>query len=241
MTLKPLSGFQYLMAGYRIILQPGLRRFVVMPLLINILFFTGLFYTLQYFVAEFDAWFLTHLPTWLQWLSSAIWVLFFISFFLVFIYAFVAVANIIAAPFNNLLAEKVEGYLTGKLPPQRTMLEDLKDIPRTIGRQLGIILYFVPRALIFLTLFFIPVVNLVAAPLWFLFSAWFIAMQYVYFPTDNHRLPMQQVRAWLGKRKWPALGLGSCILLAMMIPGVNLVTMPAAVAAATKFWVEENK
>jgi CysZ protein len=150
-------------------------------------------------------------------------------------------ANIAAAPFNNLLAEKVEWHLTGKLPPQRTLFASLMDIPRVIGRQLMIILYFVPRAIVLGILFFIPVVNLFAAILWFGFNAWFMTMQYLDFPTDNHHISLSNVRAWMSARKWLALEFGSSVLFAMMIPGINLITMPAAVAAATKFWIEESK
>ena len=152
-----------------------------------------------------------------------------------------ALANVIAAPFNNILSEKVELYLTGALPPQRTISESLREVPRVIWRQMSIILYFIPRALVLLVLFFIPVVNVLAAPLWFLFSAWFMAIQYIDFPTDNHKISFPDVRVWAGEHRWATLGLGASILLAMMIPGLNLVTMPAAVAAATKFWLEENR
>lgn len=234
------SGLGYLMAGYGIISQPGLRRFVIIPLIINLLFFVALFFTLKHFVVELNAWLAGYLPTWLQWLSGVIWVLFFITFMLIFLYAFVMLANIVAAPFNNLLAEKVEHYLTGKLPPQRTFTQNMMDIPRVIERQLMIMLYFVPRALVLGILFFIPVINIFAAALWFGFSAWFMAMQYLDFPTDNHRVPLRDVRAWMSTRKWLSLEFGACILGAMMIPGLNLVTMPAAVAAATKFWIEER-
>lgn len=237
---QSLSGIQYLLAGYEIIIQPGLRRFVIIPIVINFLFFLGLFFALKHFVVVFDQWFLGYLPAWLQWLSGIIWLLFFMSFSLFFLYAFVTFANVVAAPFNNLLAEKVELYLRGQTPPQRTMLENIADIPRVIWRQVSIILYFLPRALAILVLFFIPVVNLLAAPLWFLFSGWLMALQYIDFPTDNHRIAPADVRSWAAARKWPTVTLGVSILLAMMIPGLNLVTMPAAVAAATKFWIEEN-
>lgn len=238
---KTLSGFHYLLAGYGIILQPGLRRFVLIPLAINFLFFLVLFVFLKHMVVAFDQWILAQLPAWLQWLGGVIWLLFFMSFFIFFLYAFVAFANVIAAPFNSLLAEKVECYLTGQQPPPVSIFENLKDAPRAIWRQLGIIWYFAPRALVLLILFFIPVINLLAAPLWFMFSAWFMAMQYIDFPTDNHRIPWSDVRIWASEHRWPTLSFGVSVLLAMMIPGLNLVTMPAAVAAATKFWVEESQ
>ncbi|MCA4079158.1 sulfate transporter CysZ, partial [Pseudomonas kurunegalensis] len=37
-----------------------------------------------------------------------------------------------------------------------------------------------------------------------------------------------------------SLGFGGITYLALMIPGVNVVMMPAAVAGATLFWVRER-
>lgn len=42
MPIPALSGPGYLGAGLRLILQPGLRQFVLLPLGINLLLFAGL-------------------------------------------------------------------------------------------------------------------------------------------------------------------------------------------------------
>jgi CysZ protein len=238
---QTLSGLQYLLAGFSLITEPGLRRYVLAPLIINFLFFIGLFFALIHFVDEFNRWFINHVPSWLQWLSGIVWLLFLAAFILVFIYAFVVMANVVAAPFNSVLSEKVELFLTGKLPPQKSILDNIKGLPHVLWRQLMMMAYFVPRAVVLLLLFFIPVINAFSMVAWFLFSAWYMAMQYVDYPTDNHQISFRDVRRFLGQRKGSALSLGSCILVGMMIPGVNLVIMPAAVAAATKFWIDENK
>ncbi|MFP3499407.1 sulfate transporter CysZ, partial [Pseudomonas sp. SIMBA_059] len=39
---------------------------------------------------------------------------------------------------------------------------------------------------------------------------------------------------------WQSLGFGGITYLALMIPGVNVLMMPAAVAGATLFWVREK-
>lgn len=237
----PISGIDYFIEGFKLITKPGLKRFVVIPLSINIILFISLFFLLKHFVGEFDIWFAQHLPSWLRWLASVLWVLFFLSFILVFVYTFVTLANIISAPFNSLLAEKVELYLTGSIPEPRSLFDNIKDIPRILGRQLSILGYYLPRALCLLILFFVPIAQAFAAPLWFLFNAWFLALTYIDYPTDNHRIPMREVRAWLKERRWVSLGFGVSVLVATMIPVVNFFTIPAAVAAATKFWIEENK
>jgi len=51
---------------------------------------------------------------------------------------------------------------------------------------------------------------------------------------------MRDVRVWLHQRRWAALGFGVSVLVCSMIPVLNCFVIPAAVAGATKFWVEQN-
>lgn len=235
------DGVHYLFAGFGLITKPGLKRFVIIPLLINIVVFTLLFLLMKHYMGAFNDWVSGYLPAWLQWLSAVIWLLFFVGFFLVFICAFAACGAIAAAPFNGLLAEKTEQYLTGQQPVDRGLLENLKDVPRIIGRQFAIIFFYLPRALLILLLFFVPVIHGIAVILWFLFSAWFLAMQYIDFPTDNHRIPVAEVRVWLDERRAATLGFGMSLMFVMSIPVLNFFAIPAAAAGAAKFWVEENR
>ncbi|RDI40961.1 sulfate transporter CysZ [Aquicella lusitana] len=241
MVNNPFSGFYYLMAGFGLISKPGLRRYVILPLIINIVLFIILLMLLFHYMDAFNHWFESLLPTWLQWLGNILWLFFFVGFFLIFIYAFVTIGNIVAAPFNSLLAEKVEQYLTGKMPEARGLLENIKDVPRILGRQFAIIGYYLPRAIVLLVLFFIPLAQPFAVVLWFIFNAWFMALTYIDYPTDNHRIPLNDVRAWLGQRRWTSLGFGASVLIASMIPVLNFFTIPAAAAAATRFWIEESQ
>ncbi|OGT56555.1 MAG: sulfate transporter CysZ [Gammaproteobacteria bacterium RIFCSPHIGHO2_12_FULL_43_28] len=234
-------GIHYFLSGFRLIAKPGVRRFVIIPVSLNIVFFIGLFLVLRHFASELNGWIFTHLPGFLRWLSIIFWLLFFISFFLVLIYFFVMMANIISAPFNGLLAEKVEIYLTGQVLVKRSMLETIKDVPRMIGRQLAVLIYSLPRLLLLLILFFIPVIQLVAALLWFIFSAWLMAMTYTDYPSDNHRVSFRQLRDWLRQRRLLALGFGMSVLMVSMIPVLNFFVIPVAVAGATNLWIFQHK
>lgn len=235
-----ISGIQYLLSGFQLISKPGIRRFVIIPLIINITVFTALFFIFNYFIKEFNLWFAHFLPSWLQWLSSIIWLVFFAGFFVMILYTFVTLANIISAPFNSFLAEKVEFYLTGKVFEDRSLWDNIKDIPRIVGRQISIIFYYLPRALLILLLFFVPMVQAIAALVSFLFHAWLMTLTYLDYPTDNHRVAMSKVRAWSHQRRWVSLGFGVSVLIFSMIPIINFFTIPAAVAGATKLWVDEN-
>jgi len=235
-----ISGIKYFIAGFGLITKPGVKRFVIIPLAINILLFLVLFFLLGHFLNSFNHWLSDFLPVWLFWLSWLIWLLFIISFFIIFIFTFVTIGNLIAAPFNSLLAEKVESYLTGRAAEDRGLLENIKDTPRMIARQISVILYYLPRAAGLLLLFFVPVVQGAAGIVWFLFNAWFMTLSFVDYPTDNHRISFTAMRYRLAERRWSSLGFGLAILAAALIPIVQFFVMPAAVAGAVKLWLEEG-
>jgi len=235
------DGVHYLFAGFTLITKPGIKRFVLIPLIINIVLFSALFVVMKHYMAALDAWVLGFLPAWLQWLGAVIWLLFFLGFFFVFIYAFAALGAVVAAPFNGLLAEEVAIYLTGVTPDQRSLFAAVKDVPRVMARQFSIIFYYLPRALLILLLYFVPVIHVLAFFFWIVFSAWFLTLQYIDFPTDNQRVPLSKVRDWLGERRSVTLGFGFSLIFVMSIPVVNFFSITAAAAGATKFWVEENR
>lgn len=234
-----LKGIQYFFAGFGIITKPGIKRFVVIPLIINIVLFSVLFLVIKNYAHLASAYADSYLPAWLHFLSYFIYLFFLIGYFLICIYAFAALGACMAAPFNGLLAAEVELYLTGKPLADKSVWQNVKDIPRLLCRQLSIVGFFLGRAIIILMLSFIPIVNTVTFILWFLFSAWFLTLQYMDFPTDNHHIPIVKVREWLYARRAMTLGFGVCLLVFISIPIVNLFVIPAAVAGATQFFVKE--
>ncbi|MGH8355189.1 MAG: sulfate transporter CysZ [Pseudomonas sp.] len=241
MPAPVLSGPQYLGAGLKLMLRPGLRLFVLLPLTINLILFSVL---IGFAVQQFGAWvdaFMPSLPDWLSFLEYILWPLFVLLVLLMLFFGFSLLANVIAAPFNGFLAEKVEVVLRGEddFPPFR-WAELIAMIPRTLGRELRKLAYFLPRMIGLLILSFIPVVNLVAAPLWILFGVWMMAVQYIDYPADNHKLGWNEMLAWLRAKRWQSLGFGGSVYLALLIPFVNILVMPAAVAGATLFWVRER-
>ncbi len=241
MTPATLSGPQYLREGLTLILSPGLRLFVLLPLAINLLVFIGLIVvSLQQFNGWVEA-FMPSLPNWLSFLEYLLWPLFVVLVLLMVFFTFNLVANIIAAPFNGFLAEKVEIVARGQDNfPAFSWRELLAMVPRTLNREMRKLGYFVPRSIALLILSFIPVLNIIAAPLWLLFGVWMMAVQYIDYPADNNKVSWPDMLAWLREKRWQSLGFGGITYLALLIPFVNLLMMPAAVAGATLFWVREG-
>jgi CysZ protein len=241
MPAPVLSGPQYLREGLKLVLSPGLRLFVLLPLAINLVLFVGLIYLAGH---QFSLWvdtLMPSLPDWLSFLSYVLWPIFVVLVgFMVFI-TFTMLANVIAAPFNGFLAEKVEVVVRGTDDfPTFSWGELIEMIPRTLAREMRKLGYFLPRALGLFILSFIPVVNIIAAPLWLLFGVWMMAIQYIDYPADNHKLGWNEMLAWLREKRWQSMSFGGIVYLALLIPVVNILMMPAAVAGATLFWVRER-
>ncbi len=241
MRNNPLAGVGHAMTGLKLIFRPGLRRFVFIPLLVNILVFSALIY----FGAQYFDAYMNHLlpaDSWLSYLSWILWPLFALAGVLLVFFTFTAVANLISAPFNGLLAEKVEVLLSGRtLDDSSGWSQIVKDFIPSILSELRKLSYFLLRAVFLLLLFLIPGVNVAAPFLWLAFSAWYLALEYADFPMGNHNIRFKEQHQQLRGVRFNALGFGGGITLLMAIPGLNFLAMPAGVAGATALWVRELK
>ena len=235
MPSDPITGAGHLLRGVRLIARPGLRRFVAVPLAVNIVVFAGGIWAAASWFEGFLAAMLARVPGWLQWLEWLLWPLFVVVLLAVVFYGFGLVANLIAAPFNGLLAERVERYLTGRPPPaEQSWSVLLKDLIPTLIDEARKVLYALLLAIPFLLLLFVP---LIGPLLWFAYTAWIMAVQYGDYPMGNHGLKLAEQRKRLKSRRLESLGFGAAVAGLQLIPVLNFVLMPAAVAGATSLWV----
>ena len=236
------SGFSYLAKGFSLLNKPGLKRYVYIPLLINIVFFAIIILIAGHYFGHLLTWLDDLLPGWLHWLNWILWPLFIIAASIFVIYTFVMLANLVGAPFNSLLSEKVETLVIGEKTDDQEggMISSLKDIPRSVKRQLDIIIYYIPRFLILLILFIIPGINIIASAVWFIFGCWIMAMQYLDYPMDNHKVPFKTMRQQMREKNFKYLAFGCTVTIAMLIPIVNFFAMPAAVIGATLMYAEDK-
>lgn len=240
------AGPLYLARGFALLREKALRRYVVIPILINIVLIVGLLTLAGWQLSGWlDYWLSSLLPSWLQWLESVLWWIAMVLFTLAFCYIFTLLANLIASPFNGMLSSRVEQLVTGTAPESGLSLggEMLDGITGELRR----LRYYIGRAALLalasLVLLFIPIANLAIAPLWFIFGAFMLAFEYLDQPMANRGLTFEVKMSRLRARRWRHLGFGSVVTLATAIPLANLVVMPAAVIGATLLYLEtsENK
>jgi len=250
--INSLSGADFFFKGFELIRRKGVRRFVFIPLAINILLFSIAFYYLLNQIDHLMVWIESTIPNWLSWISYLLWPLAILSVFIIFSFIFTTVANWLAAPFNGLLSEKMEFLLlsdrsrnTSSNNTQAISADDIgmtdiiKDIPRTLSREWQKLAYYLPRAVgFFILLIMLPIIGQI---FWFLFVAWMMAIQYKDYPFDNHKVSFVEMKQVLKRNQKVSYSFGVTVAIFSMIPIINLIVMPVAICGATALWVEKYR
>ncbi|MBB3190040.1 sulfate transporter CysZ [Halomonas cerina] len=229
-----LDAFTALTRGTRLVYTRGLRRYVFLPILVNLLVYAAMLaYVLTHFGGWLDSW-MAMVPGWLDWLSWLIWPLFVVSLVLIVFFTFSLVTHLIAAPFYGFLAEKVETVATGRAPrDDRGLAKTALD---ALGREMVKLAYILPRMAVLFVIGWIPVLNLISPLLWLAFSAWIMAITYLDYPMDNNQVSFRDMRRRLSARWWPTLTYGGWVTLITWLPLANLFLLPGAVAASVLMW-----
>lgn len=242
---NPLYAVGCLFKGFAFLVKPGLKRFLIVPILVNLLLYSAVFVIAYFYIGDLVSYLLPdwlESISWLSWLSGLLAVLFFACFFVVAFFSFTLLANLIASPFYGKLAEKTESLLielenetTDNEEPQNSLSESAVEISlkeSLIGEWLRL-RYLLSRMLLLVIISIIPVVNLIAPLLWVLFGAWGMALEYFTYPLENKGLLFPEQKKLAASVRLGSLSFGGVTMLGLMIPFFNLLIPPAAVIGAT--------
>lgn len=234
-----IQGFAFLFQGFPLIFQKGIRGFVLIPLLINIVIFSGAVWLAYTKYQELMGRLLDWLPAWLSWIEWLLLPFFALLTMLVIYYTFSIIANFLAAPFNALLADRVERKLRGSSSVSNSDDSILANIGKTLGSEVKKVLYMLKWMPVLLLITVIPGLNIIAPFAWLIYGAWMYSLQYADYPMGNHDLFMKDELIILRKNRGHALGFGAATTLITIIPGLNFLAMPVAVSGATAMWVKQ--
>jgi len=230
-------GFSYPFRGGRFLLaHPRLLRFVLFPFLINTGVFTVAVYLGLGFFNQTVTSYLPQAETW-YWLFLyyVIWLTAVVLTAVLVFFGFSVVGNLIAAPFNDLLAERIEAALTGSRREEPFSLAEFwRDTRRTLGVESKKMVLFVLGMLLLLLLNLVPALGtFLYALLSVLLTLFFLAVEYTGFVFSRHRLDFRTQRRYIFSRKALLLGFATGVLALLAIPFLQLLCIPAAVAGAT--------
>ncbi|MFI3119880.1 MAG: sulfate transporter CysZ [Methylococcaceae bacterium] len=227
---NPVLAVGFLFKGLKLLARPELRKFIIIPMLINVVLYSVALSLGYFYISDLIAQFI---PGWLQWLSWVLWPLFFISFFIGGFFTFTVVANLLAAPFYGKLSAKTlamvsdQAFATAEQPLPKVLLAETKRIG-----------YLGSRALPLLILSIIPGLNVIAPFLWALFGAWGMALEYLAYPLENQGVLFSEQKALVKSVRLGALSFGGLAVLGLTVPVLNIIVAPAAVIGATLYFHE---
>ena len=213
--------------------------YVIVPLLINISLFGGLIWFGYSQFSPLVEWMMEWVPGFLDFLRWIIWIFITSMTAIIVFFTFTPIANIVAAPFNALMSEKIEQLLTGQKASSESSFMAL--VVSSIGSQLGKLVYILLWSAGLLLVSLIPVINFISPVLWIVFGSWLLSLEYLDYPMGNHDLTFAKQKQLLAQRRGLSLGFGGMVMILTSIPVVNFFVMPIAVAGATAMWVEQLK
>lgn len=228
---RALDGPRHLLLGYRLLLRPGVRGFMAIPVLGNALLYTVAavlaFYGLD---AALDRW----LPPIADWLRWVLYPLLAALLLVVAFFTFTLLGNLVLAPFNGLLSERVEALLAGSAA--RAPDESFWDM---VGRSSRLALWRIGFILIRLVGVFllglIPVVGVLALPLGLILGAWLLALEFSDAPMGNWGWSLEQQRALVRQHRIGFITFGLAAMGMALVPVLNFALIPAAVAGMTAY------
>ncbi len=227
---NPVLAIGFLVKGLKLLASPELRKFIIIPMLINVVLYSVALTLGYFYMADLIEHFI---PGWLQWLSWILWPLFFISFFIVGFFTFTLLANVLASPFYGHLAAK-----TLDMVSEEPSAAQEQPFPKVLAAELKRIGYLASRALPLLILSIIPGLNVIAPVLWAIFGAWGMALEYLAYPLENQGVLFSEQKSLIGSIRVGALSFGGMAVLGLTVPVLNVIVAPAAVIGATLYFNE---
>jgi CysZ protein len=232
--MNPSLGIRAFADGFTISRHPALRSYVWLPVLVSFAIIAlGLYLGLGYLTGLSDE-LIAALPEWLGWLDMLLTPLIYLLGVLIGAWTFAFLAVLISSPFLGAFSAALERIRYGSSPIADTGL--WTDISKSISRELRKLIYHLPRLVVVFLITLIPVVNLASPVIWLLFGAWTMAVQFVDYPTENRQEPFQATLERLHANRGAALAFGICATGALMIPLLNFLLIPVAVAGGTLLW-----
>lgn len=231
--LHPLRGFLYPYRGVRFLFRrPALLGYAAVPFAVSALLYAGFAWFagasigrwIDRWVPQGDAWYWTVLYYGV-WAAAAAVAL------LVVAYTFTAVGNLLLAPFNDLLSERVERAYAGRGPDEPFRLSGLaSEIGRSFRAEAARLAVLGSGFLVLLVLSWaIPPVGLVLT----VYTLFLVGWEYFDYSTSRWRLPFSSRAGVAARNAASFLGFGAGAALLLAVPLLNFLAVPACVAGAT--------
>lgn len=152
--------------------------------------------------------------------------------FLVY-FLFTIIGSVIASPFLDMLAARVERAVTGAEPPDAS-----GGVLATVGGEARRVLFFLGIQLAWIALGLVPGLQPVSALGLFATAALFLPLEYTAYLLDRRGTPFSARRSWLWRARRAMFGFGAVAFASFLVPGLNFLCLPLLVTAGTRLALE---
>ena len=243
-----LRGFRFPFQGAVFLRQHRtLWKWALFPAIINLVVFAA---ALSIFISMYpslydlstsfippaspDAWYAWFWIAPLRLLAWLIGALLIVASLAMLFLIFLLLGTVIASPFLDVLAQRVEDIMTGRPAADNlTLRHALRSFTVSAGAELKRLGFFVAVGMTLFLLGLIPLLSPFTVIAASLFTLLFLPLQYAGYAMDHQFMTFAQRRALIWKHRWLMLGFGAAASLTLLIPLLNFICLPILVVGAT--------
>lgn len=245
-VVRPVAGFtrgfSYPLTAAKLFRQhPGLLKYLAIPFLINLLVFSLTVYfgldlfqgLLERYAPGTDVWYgvILYYLAWIVALMLTTVTVFF---------SFTVIGNLIASPFNELLSERTEIYLSGPLTEERfTIGRFWSEAVYAISVEVKKIVIFSSCMLVLFLINFVPAIGpLVYAVFAPLLTLFFLMVEYMSFVLMRKHMSFTEQRRYIFRHPLMMTGYACAVFCLLAVPFLQFFCIPLAVVGATQLWCD---
>ena len=240
---KFMQGMSYIPKSFNVFIKnPSMRIYPIIPILVTfVVFVFGIYFGFGFLNDLFNEHTsLEENASWWAMVLSVIWTVVLLgTLFISSGYLFVMVTKIFAAPFNDLLSEKVELiYNPDYAEPEHPFQHFIATIYPTVMEEIKkVSLILLGYMIVFLT-FIIPGINIISPILYVLYSILVISIDFVDYPLARRFYTIEQKKTFIKENSLQLYGLGTALFLLFMVPFMQLFIIPIAVVSGTLLFID---
>ncbi|MBN2790405.1 MAG: EI24 domain-containing protein [Candidatus Delongbacteria bacterium] len=234
-----LKGASFLLSNKKL-LKYAVFQIIIATILLIIAFFFIFSNGMDWYDSMLGSW-ITESAAW--WLKTFYYILvlpFFLIVVVLSLFIIMILSQVINAPFNTLLSEKVEEVYTGK--KFKSPLSFFGQIWHDILYELRKLVFFIILLIIPLPLLLIPFIGSIGYTIISsLILMYTLTFDFLDYPMERDLLDLKHRKVMLFKRPGIWLGYGGLMFLIFLIPLVNVIVWPILITSGTLLYIDKLK
>ncbi|MBN8584774.1 MAG: EI24 domain-containing protein [Ignavibacteria bacterium] len=239
-----LFGFTYPFRSLKFFFSHSvLIKYSIAPMLINLLIYGSVFIlSYSWFTSSIEGWLGiegTEAGFWLKFLHTALLIIGFILLLFICYLLFTILGNIITAPFNEEISQRVEEIVTGTKEGHK--MGFWEDAYISIKGEIQKLAFYLIILLLIFSLNLIPVAgSVLSSILGVIFSSYYNALDFLDYPMTRKKMRFRDKLKVTGKGRLITYGFGFISFLLLFLPVINVFMKPILVVAGTSLFYEKG-